>query len=76
LNETLKITLSTATCRETPVVKVEFVYNREQRIDLRLFRKFLGHKSFKTSEIYTHVSQKDLQKFKNPFDDAISMTVN
>jgi integrase/recombinase XerD len=29
LNETPKITLSTATHRETPVVKVEFVYNRE-----------------------------------------------
>jgi integrase/recombinase XerD len=29
VNETLKITLSTATHRETPVVKVEFAYNRE-----------------------------------------------
>lgn len=26
-------------------------------------------KRIKTSEIYTHVSQKDFQKFRNPIDD-------
>jgi integrase len=28
----------------------------------------LGHKSSKTTEIYTHVSNKDLGKIKNPLD--------
>jgi integrase/recombinase XerD len=28
----------------------------------------LGHKSSKTTEIYTHVSNKDLGKIKSPLD--------
>lgn len=42
----------------------------ENGTDLRYIQKLQGHKSSKTTEIYTHVSQKDLQKFKTPFDDA------
>jgi len=29
----------------------------------------LGHKSSKTTEIYTHVSMKSLKNIKNPLDD-------
>ena len=41
----------------------------ENGTDLRYIQEILGHKSSKTTEIYTHVSNKSLQKIKSPFDD-------
>jgi len=41
----------------------------ESGTDLRYIQELLGHKSSKTTEIYTHVSQKSLQNIKSPFDD-------
>jgi integrase/recombinase XerD len=41
----------------------------ESGTDLRFIQELLGHKSSKTTEIYTHVSMKSLQKIKSPFDD-------
>lgn len=41
----------------------------ESGVDLRYIQELLGHKSSKTTEIYTHVSEKSLQKIKSPFDD-------
>jgi integrase/recombinase XerD len=41
----------------------------ESGTDLRYIQEILGHKSSKTTEIYTHVSSKQLQKIRSPFDD-------
>ena len=37
--------------------------------DLRYIQEILGYKSSKTTEIYTHVTDKSLQRIKSPFDD-------
>jgi len=41
----------------------------ENRTDLHYIREIPGHKSSRTTEIYTHVSTKNLQNIKSPFDD-------
>jgi len=48
-------------------------HHLEQGTDLRYIQEWLGHDSSKTTEIYTHVSNNNFIKFKNPFDD---ITIN
>jgi site-specific recombinase XerD len=40
----------------------------ESGLDLRYIQEILGHKSSKTTEIYTHVSKTSLTNIKNPLD--------
>lgn len=40
----------------------------ESGTDIRYIQKLLGHSDLKTTEIYTHVSTKDLSKIKSPLD--------
>ena len=40
----------------------------ESGTDLRYIQELFGHSS-KTTEIYTHVSTKSIQRIKSPFDD-------
>jgi len=44
-------------------------HHLEQGTDLRYIQEWLGHSSSKTTDIYTHVSTKDITRFKNPIDD-------
>lgn len=43
----------------------------ENGIDLRYIQELLGHKSSKTTEIYTHVSNKDFMKIRSPLDQIL-----
>lgn len=36
--------------------------------DLRYIQELLGHMSSKTTELYTHVTEKDIRRIKSPFD--------
>ena len=43
----------------------------ESGVDLRYIQEILGHRSSKTTEIYTHVSIRHIGRIKSPLDDLI-----
>jgi len=47
----------------------------ESGTDLRHIQELLGHKSSKTTEIYTHVSNRDLSRIKSPLDSLFEKEV-
>jgi integrase/recombinase XerD len=40
----------------------------EAGTDLRYIQELLGHSSSRTTEIYTHVSNREIQRIQSPFD--------
>ena len=45
----------------------------EDGVDLRYIQELLGHESSKTTEIYTHVTQKNLSRIISPLDTIMMM---
>ncbi|MFH1501087.1 MAG: site-specific tyrosine recombinase/integron integrase [archaeon] len=41
----------------------------EAGTDIRVIQAMLGHENLATTQIYTHISQDQIKKVKNPFDD-------
>lgn len=47
----------------------------ENGTDIRYIQELLGHSSSKTTEIYTHVSKKNITNIKSPFDDIMGSDI-
>lgn len=43
----------------------------ESGVDMRYIQELLGYTSSKTTEIYTHITNKDIAKIKSPLDDLM-----
>ena len=40
----------------------------ESGVNIRIVQELMGHSIVKTTEIYTHVMQKDIQQINSPLD--------
>ncbi len=73
LQEVLKIAVSNANIKKPVTLHwLRHSYAThllESGTDLRYIQELLGHRSSKTTEIYTHVTTQSIQKIKSPFDD-------
>jgi len=47
------------------------IYLLENEMDLRYIQELLGHKSLKTTEIYTQLSSKDFMRIQNTLDQML-----
>lgn len=45
----------------------------DRGVNIRIIQTLLGHRSLRTTEIYTHVSKTSLQDTKSPFDDLAGL---
>ena len=41
----------------------------ENGINIRMLQEIMGHADVKTTELYTHVMDKDISRIKSPLDD-------
>jgi site-specific recombinase XerD len=46
-----------------------FTHLLESGVDLRSIQELLGHASSKTTDIYAHISSKEIAKIRDPLDD-------
>jgi site-specific recombinase XerD len=47
------------------------IYLLENEMDLRYIQELIGHKSLKTTEIYTQLSSKDFMRIQNTLDQML-----
>jgi site-specific recombinase XerD len=40
----------------------------EDGVDIRYIQEFMGHGSIRTTEIYTHVTERGVERIKSPLD--------